>query len=147
MILCHVFFLEDLIIMWEIYKKGFPIKWKEFQSISPPPSSAQHGTSESDIDRSNSPSCNIHSRCPKIQQCGQVFLNWKGLRCKERLTLGMSPADPWKWKWSDKCRTSEISLLWCISTTNNVKSCKKFNETAQTANFTEFSLTSCGNGP
>ena len=55
----------------------------------------------------------------------------------------MSPADPWKWKWSGKCRKSEISLIWCISTTNNVKSCKKFNETAQTANFTDFSLTSC----
>ena len=41
MILYHVFFLEDLIIMWEIYKKGFPIKWIEFQSISPPPSRAQ----------------------------------------------------------------------------------------------------------
>ena len=50
---------------------------------------------------------------------------------KERLTLGMSPADPWKWKWSGKCRKSEISLIWCISTTNKVKSCKKFNETAQ----------------
>ena len=49
----------------------------------------------------------------------------------------------WKWKWSEKCRKSEISLIWCISTTNNVKSCKKFNETAQTANFTDFSLTSC----
>ena len=79
MILCHFFFLEDLIIMWEIYKKGFPIKWKEFQSISPPPSSAQHGTSESDIDSSNSPSCNNHSCRPKIQQCGQDFLNWEGL--------------------------------------------------------------------
>ena len=49
----------------------------------------------------------------------------------------------WKWKWSGKCRKSEISLIWCISTTNNVKSCKKFNETAQTANFTDLSLTSC----
>ena len=49
----------------------------------------------------------------------------------------------WKWKWSEKCLKSEISLIWCISTTNNVKSCKKFDETAQTANFTDFSLTSC----
>ena len=49
----------------------------------------------------------------------------------------------WKWKWSEKCRKNEISLIWCISTTNNVKSCKKFDETAQTANFTDFSLTSC----
>ena len=64
---------------------------------------------------------------------------------KERLTLGMSPADPWKSKWLGKCRKSEISLIWCIFTTNNVKSCKIFNETAQTASFT--SLISCGNGP
>ena len=47
------------------------------------------------------------------------------------------------WKWSEKCRESEICLIWCISTTNNVKLCKKFNETAETANFTYFSLTSC----
>ena len=63
------------------------------------------------------------------------------------MSLRTSPADPWKWKWLEKCRKSEISLIWCISTTNKVKSCKKFNETAQTANFTDFSLTSCGNRP
>ena len=73
----------------------------------------------------------------------KMDMGWVCIRRKERLTLGMSPADPWKWKWSGKCRKSEISLIWCISTTNNVKSCKKFNETAQTANFTDFSLTSC----
>ena len=36
-----------------------------------------------------------------------------------------------------------MNLIWCISITYNVKKCKKFNETAQTANFTDFSLTSC----
>ena len=77
-----------------------------------------------------------HLTCPKSSI-------WR----KERLTLGMSPADPWKWKWLGKCRKSEISLIWCISTTNNVKSCKKFNETAQTANFTDFLLTFCENRP
>ena len=42
---------------------------------------------------------------------------------------------------------SEMSIIWCISITNNVKSNKKFNETAQTANFTDFPLILCGNGP
>ena len=64
---------------------------------------------------------------------------WQGIRSMTRFCSKIG----WKWKWSDKCRKSEISLIWCISTTNNVKSCKKFNETAQTANFTDFSLTSC----
>ena len=48
---------------------------------------------------------------------------------------------------SESGQESEISLIWCTSTTNNVKSCKKFNETAQTANFTDFLLTSCENRP
>ena len=52
-----------------------------------------------------------------------------------------------KWGESESGRKSEISLIWCISTTNNVKSCKIFNETAQTANFTDFLLTSCENRP
>ena len=68
---------------------------------------------------------------------------WQGIRSMTRFCSKIG----WKWKWSEKCRKSEISLIWCISTTNKVKSCKKFNETAQTANFTDFSLTSCGNGP
>ena len=40
-----------------------------------------------------------------------------------------------------------MSIIWCISITNNVKSNKKFNETAQTANFTDFPLILCENGP
>ena len=48
----------------------------------------------------------------------------------------MSPPDIWKWKWSNGVGKSEMSIIWCISITNNVKSNKKFNETAQTANFT-----------
>ena len=28
-----------------------------------------------------------------------------------------------------------MGIFWCISITNNVESCKKFNEKAQTANF------------
>ena len=41
----------------------------------------------------------------------------------------------------------KASLIWCISITNNEKSSKKVNETAQTANFTDFPLISCGNSP
>ena len=44
----------------------------------------------------------------------------------------MSPADGWKW--SNGVGKSEISIIWCISGTHNVKSCTKFKETAQTAN-------------
>ena len=40
-------------------------------------------------------------------------------------------------KW---CQKSEMSIIWCISITNNVKWNKKFNETAQMANFTYFQL-------
>ena len=64
---------------------------------------------------------------------------WQGIRSMTRFCSKIG----WKWKWSEKCRKSEISLIWCISTTNNVKSCKKFNETAETANFTDFPLSSC----
>ena len=59
----------------------------------------------------------------------------------------MSPPDPWKWKWSNGIGKSEMIIIWCISIINNVKSNKKFNETAQTANFTDFPLILCGNGP
>ena len=52
----------------------------------------------------------------------------------------MSPPDLWKWKWSNGVGKSEMSIIWCISITNNMKSNKKFNETAQTANFTDFRL-------
>ena len=59
----------------------------------------------------------------------------------------MSPPDLWKWKWSNGVGKSEMSIIWCISITNNVKSNKKINETAQTANFTDFPLILSGNGP
>ena len=32
-------------------------------------------------------------------------------------------------------KKSEMNLFWCISITSNMKTCKKFNERAQTANF------------
>ena len=39
----------------------------------------------------------------------------------------MSPVRAWKWKWSNGVEKSETDLFWCISMTNNVKSCKKMN--------------------
>ena len=72
--------------------------------------------------------------------CNVFSYIWQGIRSMTHFCSKIG----WKWKWSGKCRKSEISLIWCISTTNKVKSCKKFNETA---NFTDFSLISCGNGP
>ena len=39
------------------------------------------------------------------------------------------------------------NLMYIYHKQCNVKSCKNFNETAQMANFTDFPLISCGNGP
>ena len=39
-----------------------------------------------------------------------------------------------KWCW----QKSELDIFWCISITNNVKSCKKIDERGQTAKFTVF---------
>ena len=39
-----------------------------------------------------------------------------------RSTLHMSPGNGWKW--SNDVEKSEMDLFWCISMTNNVKSCK-----------------------
>ena len=38
-------------------------------------------------------------------------------------------------KWSNGVKISEKGIFWCVSITNNVESCKKFNEKAQTTNF------------
>ena len=54
------------------------------------------------------------------------------------IILDLSSKVGWKWKWSNVVRKSEMSLS--ISITNNVKSCKKINETIQSANFTDFPL-------
>ena len=58
------------------------------------------------------------------------------------MNAGSSPKVGWKWKWSNGTGKSEMSIIWCISITNNVKWNKKFNETAQMANFTVFTM--CG---
>ena len=42
------------------------------------------------------------------------------------------------WKWSNGVKRVERDLFWCISMTNNVKSCKKINGRAQTSRFSVF---------
>ena len=49
---------------------------------------------------------------------------------------------PMKVKWSNEVEKSEMSMIWRISITNNVKSYKKLNEIAQTDRFIVFTM--CG---
>ena len=51
------------------------------------------------------------------------------------MRLGPIPPELIFRKWSNGVKISEMGIFWCISITNNVESCKKFNEKAQTANF------------
>ena len=64
------------------------------------------------------------------------------LRQRFRIIICLDFKNPWKWKWSNEVEKSEMSMIWCISITNNVKSYKKVNEIAQTARFTVFTM--CG---
>ena len=48
--------------------------------------------------------------------------------------------NPWKWKWSNEVEKSDMSVIWCISITNNVKSYKKLSEIAQTTKSTVFTI-------
>ena len=57
------------------------------------------------------------------------------IRHSVRMRLGFCPAEPRNWKWPNGVGNSEMSIIWCIYITNNVKTCKKFNERAQTAKF------------
>ena len=94
-----------------------------------------------------------------------TFLQLRGQCCKTTLSLPRAASLSWgaiihmtqsqlvcsfqsqSWvkvkvvKW---CPKSEMSI---ISITNNMKSYKKITETAQTANFIDFPLILCGNGP
>ena len=42
-----------------------------------------------------------------------------------RMSLGICPAEPRNWKWPNGVGNSEMSIILCISITNNVKTCKK----------------------
>ena len=54
-----------------------------------------------------------------------------------RMRLGPIPPELIFLKWSNGVKISEMGIFWCISITNNVESCKKLNEKAQTANFSD----------
>ena len=56
---------------------------------------------------------------------------WQG----SRMRLGFTAKVGKIWKWSNGVENCEMDIFWCISITNNVESCKKINENAQTANF------------
>ena len=47
------------------------------------------------------------------------------IRRSVSMSAGSSPKVGWKWKWSNGVGKSEMSIIWCISITNNVKSNKK----------------------
>ena len=66
------------------------------------------------------------------------YLIWHSLRSYHDISL----PDPWKWKWSNGVGNSRKQWNWynLMYITNNVKSNKKINETAQTANFTDVPL-------
>ena len=57
-----------------------------------------------------------------------------------RMRSGPIPPELIFWKWSNGIKVSEMGIFWCISITNNVKSCRKFNEKAQTVNFSVFTM-------
>ena len=68
----------------------------------------------------------------------QIYNVWQG----SRMRLGVTAKVRRIWKWSNGVKISEMGIFWCISITNNVKSCRKFNEKAQTVNFSVFTM--CG---
>ena len=58
------------------------------------------------------------------------------------MRLGPIPPELIFLNWSNGVKISEMGIFWCISITNNVKPCKKFNDKAQTINFSVFTI--CG---
>ena len=48
----------------------------------------------------------------------------KGIRHSVRMSLGFRPAEPRNWKWPNGVGNSEMSIIWCISITNNMKTFK-----------------------
>ena len=62
------------------------------------------------------------------------------LRHTVRSWMEVIPKVGRNWKWSNEVLKSEISIFWCISMPNNVKSYKKIDEKAQTAKITVFAM-------
>ena len=76
--------------------------------------------------------------CPNVLHLLDQKVKLKNaLRHSVRMSLGFSPAEPRNWKWSNS--VGNISIIWCISITYNVKTCKKISERAQTAKFSVLS--------
>ena len=71
------------------------------------------------------------------------ILMWNIIWQGSRMRLGVTAKVRRIWKWSNGVKISEMGTFWCISITNNVESCKKFNGKAQTAN----SYNSCKSFP
>ena len=59
-----------------------------------------------------------------------LFVRWHLRRCHD-----MSLPNTRLWKWSNGIERVERDLFWCISMTNNVKSCKKINGRAEISRF------------
>ena len=79
--------------------------------------------------------------CPDWIRWHLSHLAWSTHSLRREIDLGyqhLSLARVWKWKWSNDVEKSKMDLFWCISMPNNVKSCKKIDEKAQTAKFTVF---------
>ena len=47
------------------------------------------------------------------------------------MRAGVGPKVGWKWEWPNCVGKSEMSIFWCLSITNKIKSCRKFNKRAQ----------------
>ena len=67
------------------------------------------------------------------------FRVWRTLRSGIRFSAKAGR----KWMWSNGARQGVFDLFWCISITTNVKSYKKIDERAQTANFSVFTMGGC----
>ena len=67
---------------------------------------------------------------------GEWWYLWQG----SRMRLGVTAKVGRNWKWSNGVQKSEMGIFWCVSITNNVESCKKFNEKAQTAKFSVLAM-------
>ena len=93
------------------------------------------------------PRCHLMVQC-RVTRWPNRFTRWCSrvatwsnsitIRRHLRRCHNMSPPNTHFWKWSNGVERVEMDLLWCISMTNNVKSCKKIKRRAQTANFSVF---------
>ena len=75
----------------------------------------------------------------------QILQNHKQIQIRRTLRSGIhfSANAGRKWMWSNCVREGVFDLFWCISITIYVKSYKKIDERAQTANFSVFTMGGC----